>query len=345
MPLRPDDIRPFPTVFGRNLLAEVPNFVAPPFAVVTMEDLWPRFRADLPDATPAVFVRSMARADLEAALPGLAHLASFVGLGGGQAIDAAKYFAWRLNRPLHQFPTSLSVDAMYGQRAGVRENGLVRYVGWAVPQCVYFDYGILEAAPAHINRAGIGDVFCFFTGVWDWEHAHRRGRAEAKWPWNPDLAARSLALAEAALAGRDAIRDLTPEGIGLIVRAFQWGGASFHASGWCPRHIEGVEHFIFYALEARTGIRFLHGQAVCLGLIAGALMHGRRAEELRAAVARIGVDIRPAALGMDWAVVDEVLRDLSHFVRRAGLPYGIAHDFAVDPAFLDRLRRLVDGDG
>ena len=89
----------------------------------------------------------MDRAALEADLPALGNYASFIGLGGGQAIDAAKYFAWRLDRPLHQFPTSLSVDAMYGQRAGVRENGMVRYVGWAVPECVYFDYGILETAP------------------------------------------------------------------------------------------------------------------------------------------------------------------------------------------------------
>ena len=68
---------------------------------------------------------------------------------------------------------------MYGQRAGVRENGIVRYVGWAIPQCVYFDYGILEAAPKRINRAGIGDVFCFFTGVWDWQYAHASGQVRA----------------------------------------------------------------------------------------------------------------------------------------------------------------------
>jgi glycerol dehydrogenase-like iron-containing ADH family enzyme len=345
MPVRPEDIRPFPTATGRNLLAEVPNFVAPPWLVVTMADLWPALRQHLPPDTPVYLVHSMDRAALEADLPLTAPYRSFVGLGGGQAIDAAKYFAWRHGARLHQFPTSLSVDAMYGQRAGVRENGLVRYVGWAVPECVYIDHDIILAAPAHINRAGIGDVFCFFTGVWDWDYAHRQGRAEARWPWNDALAAHSLKLAEAALAGQDAIRDLTPAGIAHIVAAFQWGGTSYHGAGWCPRHIEGVEHFIFYALEARTGVKFLHGQAVCLGLIAGALMHDRRAEELRAAVANIGVDIRPESMGITWADVDATLRGLQGFVRDAGLPYGIAHDFPVDDAFLARLRALVTGHG
>lgn len=345
MPIRPEDIKAFPTAYGRNLLAEVPNFVAGPYLVVTMEDLWPHLRALLPADTPVHFVKSMERADLEADLPGTAKYSSFIGLGGGQAIDAAKYFAWRHGAKLHQFPTSLSVDAMYGQRAGVRDNQIVRYVGWAVPECVYFDYGILEAAPKHINRAGIGDVFCFFTGAWDWEYAQRTGKCEAKWPYDAGLAAHSLKLAEAALAGKDAIRDMTPEGVGLVVEAFKWGGASYHGAGWCPRHIEGVEHFIFYALEARTGVKFLHGQAVCLGLIAGAMMHDRRAEELRAAVRHIGVDIRPESMGITWGDVDASLKGLQNFVRATGLPYGIAHDFVADDGFLARLRQMVNANG
>lgn len=344
MSINPDNVRAFPTVFGRGLLAEVPAFVAPPYVVVTMEDLWPRLKVQLPEDTPVYFVRSMEREDLEAALETLDGYASFVGLGGGQAIDAAKYFSWRLNRRLHQFPTSLSVDAMYGQRAGVRDNQMVQYVGWAVPECVYFDYGILEAAPKHINQAGIGDVFCFFTGVWDWEYARDNGKCEARWPFDRQLADHSLSLAEAALAGRDSIRDLTPEGIGLIVNAFKWGGASYHGAGWCPRHIEGVEHFIFYALEARTGIKFLHGQAVCLGLVAGAMMHDKRARALRDAIGRIGVDIHPESMGMTWEDVDATLRGLKDFVRDVDLPYGIAHDFIVDDGFLLRFRDMVEGD-
>ncbi len=159
--------------------------------------------------------------------------------------------------------------------------------------------------------------------------------------YDEGLAAHSLKLAEAALAGKQAIHDLTPEGIDLIVERSS-GVASYHGAGWCPRHIEGVEHFIFYALEARTGIKFLHGQAVCLGLIAGAMMHGQRAEELRQAVADIGVDIRPQSMGLTWDDVDATLLGLKDFVRANGLSYGIAHDFEIDRAFLDRLRLLVD---
>jgi glycerol dehydrogenase-like iron-containing ADH family enzyme len=343
MPITEKDIVAFPTVFGRNVLSEVPNFVAAPYLVVTMADLWPNLKQNFPEGTAVHFVESMERARLEAELPKLDGIVSIVGLGGGQAIDCAKYFAWRRRLRLHQFPTSLSVDAMYGQRAGVRENGIVRYVGWAVPQTVYFDYAILEAAPPHINRAGIGDVFCFFTGVWDWEYANRVGKCEPRWPYDASLAAISLKKAEAALAEKEEIRDLTPRGIELIVEAFKWGGASFHGAGWCPRHVEGVEHYFFYALEARTVKKFIHGQAVCLGIVVGAMMHHRRVQELRDAIRSIGVDMTPDSMGITWADVDATIMELSGFVRRESLPYGIVHDYEPDETFLKRLRKLVSG--
>ncbi len=83
MTVRPEDIKPFRTAFGRNLLDEVPNFVAAPYLVVTMEDLWPRLKPAFPPGTDAWFVRGMERAELEAALSGVQPYASVIGLGGG----------------------------------------------------------------------------------------------------------------------------------------------------------------------------------------------------------------------------------------------------------------------
>ena len=289
----------FDVVFGRNLMAEAVNFAHPPFLVVTMEDLWPVLRERFPPGCEAYFVRSLEREDLEAALPGVRRFESIIGAGGGQAIDCAKYFSWRTRLPLFQYPTSLSVDAVFGHRAGVRDGGRVRYVGFAVPESVYVDYGVIESAPAMINRAGIGDVLCFITGVMDWRYADDKGRCEARWPYDESLAQISLAKAEAVLAALDDVRDLTPKGVDLLVSGLRWGGASYHGAGWNPRHIEGVEHYVFYALEAATGQKFLHGQAVGLGLVAGCMMHGARDEEMLTALHRVGLDLRPQAMGDD----------------------------------------------
>ncbi len=342
MPFIEADITYFDTVFGRNLLAEVPHFVPPGFLPVTMPDLWPLFQATLPASTTPFLVETLDRPTLEAALPAIASTPALVGLGGGQALDVAKYFAWRLNRPLFQFPTSLSVDAVFGHRAAVREAGRVRYVGWAVPQTVYIDLDILEAAPRHLNIAGVGDVLCFLTGVMDWRHAATQGHCEARWPYDDALARISEARAEAILANLDAVRALSPRGIRLLVDGLQWGGASYHATGWNPRHIEGIEHQIFYALEAHCGKPFLHGQVVCLGLILGAMMHAQRVEELLAAITHLAIDIRPAALTIDWSDVRHALHDLKAFVGREQLPYGIAHTFRMTDAFLDEAATRIE---
>ena len=343
MPFMEADIPQFSTVFGRNLLAETPHFVRPKMLFVTMDDLWPLFRDKLPAEAEVCFVTSMERAKLEGDLDSLTGIASVVGLGGGQAIDAAKYFAWRLNLPLFQFPTSLSVDAVFGHRSCVRESSVVKYVGWAVPQTVYIDLDIIEDAPRTLNIGGVGDVLCFITAVMDWRHAQEKHRCEARWPYDNSLAQISLSKAEAALAGIDEIRTMTPRGIELIVDGLKWGGASYHGAGWNPRHIEGIEHHVFYVLEARTGRAFIHGQAVCLGLVLGAMMHGERSQELLDAVARLGVDIRPTAMGIAWTDVFDAMSNLKDFVMRERLPYGIAHDFAVTDNFLvgarDRIER------
>ena len=188
-------------------------------------------------------------------------------------------------------------------------------------------------------------MFFFFSGAWDWdwEYADRVGKCESNWPYDANLAAVSLRKAEEELMGKQEIRDLTPRGVQLIVEAFKWGGASFHGTGWCPRHIEGVEHFFFYALEAQTGKKFLHGQAVCLAILVGAMMHGRRVEELRDGIKFIGVDMRPEAMGITWKDIDAIIMGLSKFVRAQSLPYGIAHDFKPDNDFCANLKKHVVG--
>ena len=342
MPFKESDIAQFDTVFGRSLLPEVENFVRPKMLVVTMEDLWPLFRDHLPADAMPYMVRSMDRATLEADLTTLGDVASIVGLGGGQAIDAAKYFAWRLNLPLFQFPTSLSVDAAFGHRAAVRDNGIVKYVGWAVPETVYIDLGIIESAPRALNIGGVGDIFCFITGVMDWRYAEAWGKCEPRWPYDESLAAISLAKADAVLAELDEVKALSPRGIQIMVDALKWGGASYHGAGWNPRHIEGVEHYIFYALEAGTGKTFLHGQAVCLGLVLGAMMHGQRLDELVGAVTHLGLDIRPAAMDVTWSDVFDAMHGLKDFVQREGLAYGIANDFHVTEEFLNAAKDRIE---
>ncbi len=333
----------FPTVFGRGLLDEFRHVVNPPFLVVTMEDLWPLFSRHFAgaDCRPC-FCGSIEQADLDRQAAGLGDVRAIVGLGGGQALDVAKYFSWRRNLPLFQAPTALSVNAVYGQRSGVRLDGRVVYRGWAVPQAIYIDYDVLAACPAALNWSGIGDILCFHTGVLDWRYAEREGRIEEKWRFDENLARQSLAKVKTVLENVDNIRAMNDRGIDALVDGLKWG-TSYHGSGWCPRHIEGTDHFLFYTLEKMTGKKFLHGQPVCLGVIVGSMLHGDGADEMLDAVSGIGLDIRPEAMGLTWEQLEEGLMTMRAYVNEVGLWHSIAHDAVLTPGFVadlkDRLTR------
>ena len=317
----PDPGHEFTTVFGRGLIEELPIIVHRPYLVVTMHDLWPRFAVVL-DTAGLAAVHEVETLDLDA-LPAIVDdlpaAGSVIGLGGGQAVDVAKYVAWRRRIPLFQVPTSMSVNAPFGHRAGLRHGGLVRYVCWAVPEAVYVDFDVIRSAPPAVNRAGVGDILCYHTAHADWRLARDLGRTEPRWPYDESLVTAARARLDSVLGSLDAIRAATDDGIRTLMRAHRWGGAAFHNAGWNPRHIEGMEHFLFYNLERITGKHFVHGQPVGLGVYAGSVLQRNAADAMLAALVRVGVDIRPEAMGVTWEDVAEALRTLGRYVEDAGL--------------------------
>jgi glycerol dehydrogenase-like iron-containing ADH family enzyme len=146
---------------------------------------------------------------------------------------------------------------------------------------------------------------------------------------------------DGVLAKLDDIRDVTEEGVRTLMNANRWGGAAFHNAGWNPRHIEGCDHFLFYSLEYLTHKPFIHGQPVCLGVYVGALLQNNRAEEMLSAIQRVGVDIRPEAMGVTWDEVAEAIRKVPWYSKKAGLWYTIYDENPVTEEFIERVRERI----
>ena len=329
----------FQTVYGRGLIPELKTYVHRPYLVVTMEDLWPQFAGDFDDGLVGpMFVTTLEQSELDEIVAGQPACESVIGLGGGQALDVAKYVAWKRRLPLYQVPTAMSVNAAWGQRAAVRIDGVVRYVAFAVPEAVYVDYDVIRSAPIDLNRSGVGDVLCYWTGHWDWKMAADVGRVETRWPYDKRLVAEARVALDRVIDHADEIHDVTDPGIRALAESLRWGGSAFHNAGWNPRHIEGAEHFVCYNLEYITGKHFLHGQPVTLGVLLMSDLQGNRPEEIKAIADRIGVKYRPEDMGVTWDDLAEALRTLKPFVERAGLWYTVASERPITEDWITRMR-------
>jgi glycerol dehydrogenase-like iron-containing ADH family enzyme len=99
------------------------------FVVATMDIPW-KVTKDKLGARPeqVIMVESMEESWLEQALAAVPACDTAVGIGGGQAIDAAKYIAWKRGIRLASIPTILSVDAFVTPAAGIRRNHEVVYL-------------------------------------------------------------------------------------------------------------------------------------------------------------------------------------------------------------------------
>ncbi|MGI9052621.1 MAG: iron-containing alcohol dehydrogenase [Ilumatobacteraceae bacterium] len=274
-----------------------------------------------------------------------------VGVGGGTALDTAKYLAWRLERPLLQIPTITSVDAAFTDAVGVREQGRVRYVGHVVPDLVVLDVPLVRSAPPHLNRAGIGDILSCHTGLFDWRVATSgptpTGRPEAP-PWNDALAELGCTLLteldgaaeEVAATSADAVRFLA-DAYRRIGAACAWAGHS--------RFEEGSEHFFAYAYEHLTGAHLVHGELVTLAVCALAHVQGNDPQGPRSIAVRARTRAHPGDLGIDQATFVRCLVGLTEYVRAEGLDICVvdARPVTADQAeaawrFVDQLARAGD---
>ena len=332
---------PFQTITGFNQIQELENFIVSETCIITMNDIWNLYKSRFPKNIDVYFVNTLEEKDLEKEISKFKNYKMVVGFGGGQALDIAKYFSWKCNLKLFQFPTSISVDAVFGHRSGIRRGGNVNYIGWAIPECIFIDYEIIQSAPKVYNYSGIGDVLCFYTGVLDWQFAHSKNKCEKKWAYDENLSNKSLSFVEDLLINAKNIKDLNQRGIDTIINAHQWGGNSFFSSGWNPRHIEGIEHFFFYNLELKTNKKFIHGQPVCLGFILGCLLHNKYEERFQNFFQEIQFDFRPEAMNISWEIVEDTLSTLRQFILSSKLWYGIGSEEINKDLILDKLKSSV----
>lgn len=260
-----------------------------------------------------------------------------VGFGGGRAADIAKFLNWKNSTPLVQIPTIISVDAFFTREIAVRKQGVVHYIGNAVPNKVLVDYSVIQQAPVLLNRSGLGDILSCQTGLYDWHLASQAGHNPA---WDVKLAGETEELLASVEEKLESIRAVTPEGIRILAEALNWIGYRCWLHGH-PRFEEGSEHHFVYNLEYISGKNFVHGQAVCLGCCIMSLLQNNNPQSIREAVMQAGIPIKPEDMGITRKEIEKALLTLNDFVVKEKLPYTILHEKKIDPKFVELVFSII----
>jgi glycerol-1-phosphate dehydrogenase [NAD(P)+] len=258
-----------------------------------------------------------------------------IGIGGGQAVDAAKYMSWKRGIRLISVPTILSVDAFVTPAAGIRRNHMVKYVGQSTPDPLVIDFDVIRSAPPQLNIAGIGDLLSAHTGTFDWEHANAMGRSE--YPFSMEDINSARKIVNDLEDYLEEIRANTDTGLQAIVEGYMKINTICIPAGHA-RVEEGSEHYLFYELEERLKRPFIHGNIVALGIYIMSRLQNNAPEKITSMMNRAGLMYQPANMGLKREDVKVSLLNLREFVERhKELWYTVLNDTLISESCVDKI--------
>ena len=240
-----------------------------------------------------------------------------VAVGAGTLNDLTKMVAFRRGSLQAVFATAPSMNGYTSLSASITTAGVKRSFRTRTPAGVYFDLGVVAAAPPRLIHAGLGDSACRSTAQADWLLSHLvldRPYREAPFTL---LAADEAALfdrSSALLAGdrdvmRHLVRTLVLSGFGMTIC-----GGSFPASQ--GEHL--LSHYVDMMWPRGEPHAALHGEQVAVCTIAMAELQDRVLDRDAAPVLRPTQATRDDVLRRYGPVIGDACwseLELKHFDR------------------------------
>lgn len=197
---------------------------------------------------------------------------AIVGVGGGKALDSAKYIGAQLQIPYFSVPTSLSNDGFCSPQSSLCREGRRYTQPAAMPYGVILDTEVCLHSPKPLWLSGVGDLVSKITAIRDWKLAFHHDGTPVD-----DFAALLSDATVFQFMGRPE-HDL--EGMRLLATALMLNGVAMAVCG-SSRPASGSEHLISHALDATSSRPRLHGLQVGMATYLISHLHGFGTESIR----------------------------------------------------------------
>jgi glycerol-1-phosphate dehydrogenase [NAD(P)+] len=198
-------------------------------------------------------------------------VSAVVGVGGGKALDVAKYVGFLSRLPYYAVPTSLSNDGFCSPQSSLTIRGRRRSLPAALPFGVVVDTAVCRDAPRLLTLSGVGDLVAKFTAVRDWKLAfHATGEPV------DDFAA---LLSDGSIHSYLSHPAFDLEGIRLLATALVLNGIAMEICG-SSRPASGSEHLVSHAFDATSARPRLHGLQVGVASYLVSILQGENAERI-----------------------------------------------------------------
>jgi glycerol-1-phosphate dehydrogenase [NAD(P)+] len=253
-----------------------------------------------------------------------------LGVGGGKAIDVAKYVSKELHTDLISIPTTLSHDGVASPFASLKGMNTLVSIKTTTPLMIMVDMDYVIKAPRRHLIAGVGDLVAKYTAVLDWRLAHNLlGEYYAE--YSASLAIHS---ANHVLTSWEKIKYGSEEGYRVVAEGLISSGVAMCIAG-STRPASGSEHLFSHALDFVANYPALHGEQVGVGTIMMAYLHGKNWRKIRNILKNIGAPVTARELGVSEEKIIEALT-IAHKIRpdrytilgREGLSWKAAENLA-----------------
>lgn len=196
---------------------------------------------------------------------------AIIGLGGGKALDVAKYVSFLSRIPYISMPTSLSNDGFCSPQSSLEYKKKRRSYSSVMPYGVVIDTRVCMEAPEILWHSGVGDLVAKITAAYDWKLAHKIKGIQ--------LDDFSELLSDATVFQFMARPKRDLEGIRLLGTALLLNGIAMEICG-SSRPASGSEHLISHALDSISKKPRLHGLQVGIASYVISRLQGHGTERI-----------------------------------------------------------------